>query len=29
MDNNNQNKIPITQEGLVEIKKDYDELVNL
>jgi len=29
MDNNNQNKIPITQEGLDEIKKDYDELVDL
>jgi len=29
MDNNNQDKIPITKEGLEEIKKDYDELVNL
>jgi transcription elongation factor GreA len=29
MDNNNQDKIPITQEGLEEIKKDYEELVNV
>jgi transcription elongation factor GreA len=29
MDNNNQDKIPITQEGLEEIKKDYEELVDV
>lgn len=29
MDKNNQDKIPITKEGLEEIKKDYEELISI
>jgi len=29
MDNNNQDKIPITKEGLKEIREEYEELINL